>query len=99
MAAIVEVHEDAAAEADAAAAWYRDEAGEEIALRFVQAIAAALDVIAESPLRNAVRMDGTRARRLDGFPYHVVYEVLSDRVRILAFAHTSRLPGFWSVRG
>jgi plasmid stabilization system protein ParE len=94
----VDVHDDAVAEADAATAWYRDEAGDDIASRFVGDIAAALRVIADAPLRSPPGADGTRARRLDAFPYLVVYECLSDRVRVLALAHTSRPPDYWSSR-
>ena len=98
MALRVDVHDDAVAEADAATAWYRDEAGDDAALRLVSDIAGALSVIAEAPLRSSPSADGTRARRLDEFPYVVVYECLPDRVRLLAFAHTSRRPGYWSTR-
>jgi toxin ParE1/3/4 len=54
--------------------------------------------MAEAPLRSPPSVDGTHARRLDEFPYVVVYECLPDRVRVLAFAHTSRRPGDWSTR-
>lgn len=33
-----------------------------------------------------------------GFPYQVVYRVGADEIRILAFAHLKRRPGFWRRR-
>ena len=32
------------------------------------------------------------------FPFHVVYLELSDEIRILAFAHDRRFPGYWHSR-
>lgn len=39
-----------------------------------------------------------RACRVDGFPYRVVYEVLPDAIYIIAVAHASREPGYWTNR-
>ena len=39
-----------------------------------------------------------RRALLDGFPYTVIYEVDQHRVSIVAFAHTSREPGYWEKR-
>ena len=38
-----------------------------------------------------------KARRLPlaGFPYHVVFEELPDRVEVLAIAHDRKRPGYW----
>jgi len=40
------------------------------------------------------------ARRapVSGFPYHVVYLTTSDAIRVLAFAHYRRRPGYWLGR-
>jgi plasmid stabilization system protein ParE len=40
------------------------------------------------------------ARRMlvSGFPYQIVYRVTADEIRILAFAHLKRCPGFWRRR-
>ena len=98
MALAAEIHQAALAEAEAATEWYRTEAGQDVALRFAADVAAALRVVSEAPERAAVRSDGTRARRLDDFPYVVVYDEADGRVRVLAVAHTSRRPGYWSDR-
>jgi plasmid stabilization system protein ParE len=35
---------------------------------------------------------------LDRFPFTVPYQILGDDIVILALAHTSRRPGYWSRR-
>ncbi len=40
----------------------------------------------------------TRRCLTNRFPYGVVYQVETDEVRIIAIAHQSRKPGYWSGR-
>ena len=98
MALRVDIHSDARAEAAAATEWYRAEAGEDVALRFTARVRDALQVTAEWPRRAPVRADGSRALRVDDFPYVVLYDLHDDHVLVLAFAHTSREPGYWRDR-
>jgi plasmid stabilization system protein ParE len=35
---------------------------------------------------------------LNRFPYAVYYDVAGEEVRVFAFAHTSRRPGYWRSR-
>ncbi len=39
---------------------------------------------------------GTRRLPLSRFPYTVVYRETDTEIQIIAFAHTSRKPGYWS---
>lgn len=39
-----------------------------------------------------------RSHRVQTFRYRIVYYVRGDRVRIVAYAHTSREPGYWTPR-
>ena len=39
-----------------------------------------------------------RRRPVEKFPYHVVYLETADAIRVLAFAHTRRRPGYWLTR-
>lgn len=39
-----------------------------------------------------------RRRKVDVFPYRVVYFVRDDELLIVAFAHQSRRPGYWKQR-
>lgn len=39
-----------------------------------------------------------RTRKVDVFPYRVVYFIRDNELVIVAFAHQSRLPGYWKHR-
>jgi toxin ParE1/3/4 len=39
-----------------------------------------------------------RIARLDRFPFALAYQIQADEIVILALAHTSRRPGYWSRR-
>jgi plasmid stabilization system protein ParE len=45
------------------------------------------------PLSKAVRR-----RRLNSFPYGIVYRIKTDEIRILAVMHLHREPGYWRNR-
>ncbi len=44
------------------------------------------------------RLPVVRSRKVDVFPYRVVYFVRDDELLIVAFAHQSRRPGYWKQR-
>lgn len=39
-----------------------------------------------------------RSYPLKRFPYRIVYQLEADKLVVIAFAHTSRRPGYWSNR-
>ena len=88
----------AAEELAAAVSRYEDRrAG--LGAEFFDAIVRTLNRISElpeagSPFRNL------KARRVlvAGFPYQVVYRIDADGIRVIAFAHLRRRPGFWRHR-
>ena len=68
----------------------------------LQEFARALARIAENP-RLGISIRGRRRRGLrritvDRFPYRVVYDVRPSEIVIMAVAHPSRKPNFWSRR-
>ena len=93
---------EASAELEDAALWYESQRAQ-LGLEFVQAVDRALAQIAEWP-QIGHRVDGVSAdvpaRKVPvkRFPYHVVYLQWHDMIRILAFAHDSREPGYWLSR-
>lgn len=96
------IEEDAEKELAAAAEWYecqRNGLGKE----FLNAVEGVLGQIRERPLLG-VPVPGTpvdsSVRRLlmRRFPYSVVYLELPDEIRVLAFAHARRSPGYWQNR-
>jgi plasmid stabilization system protein ParE len=80
-----------------AAAWYR-ERNPEVADRFVREVEHTFELIERFPKTGArIPLVDGKARRLPvaGFPYHVVFEDLIDRIEVLAIAHDRRRPGYW----
>lgn len=93
---------EASAELGEAALWYeRQRQG--LGGEFLEAIDVALEFIARFPRAGTPVPDvppGLPVRRVPvkRFPFHVVYLVLADVTRVLAFAHDRRLPGYWHSR-
>lgn len=66
--------------------------------RFLMEVRKAEGLIAQLPLAAAEVRPGIRKRLLRKFRYPLIYSVEEDHVLILAVAHTSRRPGYWSGR-
>lgn len=94
----VRLLEEAMADSEAAIAWYREEADDEIASRFAQEVDVALDQIANWPFSGRAYDATRRCLLLRTFPFLVLYRVTSDAIEILAIAHERRAPGFWRDR-
>ena len=81
-----------------AAVWYETKR-EGLGLEFLEAVDAALEFItrfpqAGSPVPLVPKDVPVRRVPVRRFPFHVVYVELSDAIRVLAFAHDRRLPGY-----
>ena len=92
------VLEEAAAELETAAAWYRAEGGDDVAVRFVDRVAQAYARVEAGPLRWPLRAPGLRRCLVTGFPFSVWYRVAPDDVEVVAIAHQQRRPGFFLGR-
>jgi len=88
----------ASEELAAAVAWYeRQRLG--LGRQFYQATLATLDRIRDNPEAGPIwAATPTRRMLVSGFPYQVVYRFTGEDIRILAFAHLKRRPGFWRHR-
>jgi hypothetical protein len=98
----VRIHEAAAEEAAEAAAWYENERPG-LGTDFQRAVEAALDLLEEEivPLVSVGGAAGTRGIKrllLRRFPYAVIVRESAAEIVIVAFAHTSRRPGYWRSR-
>jgi hypothetical protein len=51
--------------------------------------------IAANPLRFPVIYRDARKASRHGFPYVVIFRLIGEEARLLAFIHTSRNPGRW----
>ncbi len=94
-----DLHPEADAEIGGALAHYRYNAPAHIAEDLDSRIEAAIQEIASHPKRYPF-WQRTVARRyvLSRFPYVVFYREGPKNTLILAFAHTSRRPGYWKSR-
>jgi toxin ParE1/3/4 len=93
-----EFQHEAATEYDAAFEWYL-ERSPEAALKFDSEVERALAQIVQAPKRWALGSHSTRRFLLRHFPFVLIYrERPSAGVQIVALAHTSRKPGYWTAR-
>jgi plasmid stabilization system protein ParE len=88
----------ASEELTAAVQWYeRQRAG--LGREFFDAILGTIDRISETPdAGSSFKTLDARRMLVAGFPYQIVYRISADEIRILAFAHLRRRPGFWRHR-
>jgi len=95
----VDVHADALAELEEAAAWYearRAGLGFEFAAEIERVVAS----ISERPLTfpQWKRDDPVRRALAGRFPYAVFFDVEPKRVVVMAISHSRRRPGYWGGR-
>lgn len=93
---------EASAELEDAAVWYNGQRPR-LGVEFVEAVDAALRQVARWPEIGRIvpgLPNDMPARRFPvaRFPYHVVYLEWQGVIRLLAFAHDRRLPGYWFSR-
>jgi toxin ParE1/3/4 len=94
----VDLHEEAAAEYDAAFDWYL-ERSPDAALKFDAEVQRGLTQILKAPRRWATGPHRTRKFLLRQFPFIVIYrERTPGKIQVIAIAHTSRRPGYWNQR-
>ena len=87
---------DAAADFDAAADWYEQQA--RLGAKFTLRIREALLRISQMPELRAVLYRDIRRARVEKFPYNVYYRVRPDRVEVIAILHGRRDPSVWRSR-
>jgi plasmid stabilization system protein ParE len=81
-----------------AAAWYRKEGGDELALRFRKELRQTIDRIAANPGHFPFVTAWERKALLKVFPYAVIFEELEIVLRINAISHAKREPMYWVNR-
>jgi plasmid stabilization system protein ParE len=72
--------------------YYEDVAGHQLAAEFYEELRAFFQKAAESPESYANRERDLRRVNLERFPYHFLFRVAGDAVRILVVRHHSRRP-------
>jgi toxin ParE1/3/4 len=96
----VRLHSEAEAELHAAVSFYREQGGDRLAERFKEHVEAALMTILANPERFPPVRDvsGVQKFRLKHFPFALLYIRRPDYIWIVAVAHGSRKPGYWTHR-
>jgi toxin ParE1/3/4 len=69
-----------------------------LGLEFESAAREAVQAIQAEPNRFPLQTGGTRRFVMERFPFIIHYADLPSTIWILAFAHTSRKPGYWRRR-
>lgn len=95
--ASVAFHPEAQAEYDDALAWYMRRSVR-AAARFEAEADRVIGLIGSNPEQFVEYDDQHRFALLRRFPYTVVFEVQASQTVVVAFAHTSRRPGYWQGR-
>lgn len=88
----------ARAELEEAAHWYRERAGERVRDRLREELKRVRKLLLDHPEIGAPHIADTRKITLDRFPYSIVYRTSGDELRVLAFIHHKRNPGYWRGR-
>ncbi len=77
--------------------WY-SERSTQAAVRFADAVDAALMQVAVHPTRFASPDGLHRECPVKKFPFRIVYRLVENRVMVVAIAHAKRRPGYWHDR-
>ena len=77
--------------------WYA-ERSTQAAIRFANAVDAALTNAATNPEQFAAVDEVCRACPVKRFPFRIIFRIVENRVLVVAIAHAKRHPGFWKDR-
>jgi len=94
------LHLEAQAELQKSVDFYRERGGDRLAERFKQHVKAAFKAIQANPerFRPVLDLPGVQKFRLKHFPFALLYVRRPDHIWIVAVAHGSRKPGYWTER-
>ena len=90
-------HPEARAEYESAIAWYRSRS-ERAADDFEAEVQRFIEQIESNPEIYSEYDENHRYAILRRYPYSPVYRVATDRILIVAVAHSARQPGYWQDR-
>jgi hypothetical protein len=79
-------------------AHYEEVGGERLAEEFYAELRRFFLKVKSAPEHYAIRARDLRRVNLDRFPYHFLYRVVEDRVRVLVVRHHSRRPALATSR-
>lgn len=88
----LEFHRQIASDISRIMEYYEEVAGPQLADEFYSELRAFFQKAADSPEAYDVSEHGLRRVKLERFPYHFLFRLLQDRVRILVVRHHRRRP-------
>ena len=94
----IEFHELVASDISRIMDYYGDAAGPQLADDFYEELRAFFEKAADSPEVYAIRERDLRRVNLQRFPYHFLFRIAGDAVRILVVRHHSRRPSLGTHR-
>jgi len=94
----IHLHPAARRELNRAVDWYIQEASKQIAAGLLEDFEHLLSLIQTHPKIGAAGNSGIRKLTFKRYPYTLVYRLSGERVEILACAHYSRYPEYWTGR-
>lgn len=88
----IEFHKLVASDVSRIMDYYEDAAGPQLADEFYEELRTFLKKAADSPESYTIRERDLRRVNLERFPYHFLYRIENDTVRILVVRHHNRRP-------
>ena len=93
------LHPEALGDLRNGASFYRETAGTSLSQSFLAEFEQSINRLLQHPALGAPwRGRGRRRYLMKHFPYSLIYTVSRDEIRILAVAHHSRRPDYWTGR-
>jgi len=92
------LHPEAQQDLREAAGFYRERGGGALAQSLLAEFGHCVNLLLQHPQLGALWRRGKRRLIVQHFPYSIIYTIVADEVRILAFAHHSRRSGYWRGR-
>jgi plasmid stabilization system protein ParE len=94
----LEFHKQVASDISRIMDYYEGAAGPQLAGEFYEELRAFFQKAAESPDSYAIRERDLRRVNLERFPYHLLFRIAGETVRILVVRHHSRRPSLGTHR-
>jgi plasmid stabilization system protein ParE len=95
---LLDFHPQVASDISQIMDYYEDVAGELLADEFYAELRSSFEKASESPEAFSVRERGLRRVNLGRFPFHFLFRIVDDRVRILVVRHHRRRPSLGLTR-
>jgi plasmid stabilization system protein ParE len=94
----IEFHKLVASDISHIMDYYEDVAGTQLADDFYEELRIFFQRAVDSPESYAIRQRDLRRATLERFPYHFLFRIIGDKVRVLVVRHHNRRPSMGTHR-